>query len=115
AYRVALHAREFSLELVLTATQPPLLQGHHGFSRKGPAPTSASYYYSLPHLGVEGIVTRSGKARRMSGSAWFDHEWSSQHLEDAAEGWDWIGINLGDGGALMAFRMRDRQGGNRWA
>jgi predicted secreted hydrolase len=22
-------------------------------------------------------------------------------------GWDWIGINLDDGGALMAFRIRD--------
>ena len=26
-------------------------------------------------------------------------------------GWDWIGINLDDGGALMAFRMRDKRGG----
>ena len=32
-----------------------------------------------------------------------------------AVGWDWIGINLEDGGALMAFRMRDQQGGHLWA
>jgi predicted secreted hydrolase len=32
-----------------------------------------------------------------------------------ATGWDWIGINLDDGGALMAFRMRDRRGGQYWA
>ena len=31
-----------------------------------------------------------------------------------ASGWDWIGINLDDGGALMAFRMRDRGGGALW-
>ena len=27
-----------------------------------------------------------------------------------AAGWDWTGINLADGGALMAFRMRDKRG-----
>ena len=32
-----------------------------------------------------------------------------------AVGWDWIGINLDDGGALMAFRMRDRSGAAFWA
>jgi predicted secreted hydrolase len=32
-----------------------------------------------------------------------------------AVGWDWIGINLDDGGALMAFRMRDGAGGTVWA
>ena len=32
-----------------------------------------------------------------------------------AVGWDWTGINLDDGGALMAFRMRDRAGGALWA
>ena len=32
-----------------------------------------------------------------------------------AAGWDWAGINLADGGALMAFRMRDRAGGALWA
>ena len=28
-----------------------------------------------------------------------------------AVGWDWTGINLDDGGALMAFRIRDAHGG----
>jgi len=31
-----------------------------------------------------------------------------------AAGWDWIGINLADGGAVMAFRMRDRGGATLW-
>ena len=43
----------------------------------------------------------------MSGRAWLDHEWSSEYMAAQAVGWDWIGINLDDGGALMAFRMRD--------
>ncbi|MDO8694486.1 MAG: lipocalin family protein, partial [Sheuella sp.] len=47
----------------------------------------------------------------LSGSAWFDHEWSSSLMMPGAVGWDWIGINLLDGSSLMAFRMRDAAGG----
>jgi predicted secreted hydrolase len=115
SYRARILAQEFSLELEFAATQPPLLQGVDGFSRKGPAPESASYYYSLPHLKVSGLHTRDGKQHQVNGVAWFDHEWSSQYMESDAVGWDWIGVNLDDGGALMAFRMRDRQGGSFWA
>jgi predicted secreted hydrolase len=115
SYRARIPAQEFSLEIEAVATQPPLLQGEDGFSRKGPAPESASYYYSIPHLKVSGTVARGGARHRVTGTAWMDHEWSSQYLEKNAAGWDWIGINFDDGAALMAFRMRDRQGGHFWA
>ena len=114
-YRARLAARDFQLDLVFVPTQPPLPQGENGLSRKGPAAESASYYYSLPHLKVSGVLARDGKERQVAGSAWLDHEWSSQYLERDAVGWDWIGINLDDGAALMAFRMRDRRGGHFWA
>ena len=32
-----------------------------------------------------------------------------------AVGWDWIGMNLNDGSALTAFRLRDKAGGTVWA
>ena len=32
-----------------------------------------------------------------------------------AAGWDWCGINLDDGSALMAFRMRGKDGGTVYA
>ncbi len=114
-YRAVIAAREFSLQLAFEAAQPPMKQGGDGFSRKGPAPESASYYYSLPHLKARGSLARGGKQRQVSGTAWLDHEWSSQYLEKDAVGWDWIGINLDGGGALMAFRMRDKQGGHLWS
>ena len=46
----------------------------------------------------------------MRGTAWLDHEWSSEYLAAEARGWDWIGINLDDGGALMAFGIRGKDG-----
>jgi len=114
-YRAVVRGEEFLLELDLDRVQAPLLQGDRGFSRKGPSASSASYYYSLPNLVVSGKVTVEGRKRRVGGQAWFDHEWSSDVMDEAARGWDWMGINLDDGGALMAFRMRDASGGKRWA
>jgi len=105
---------EFSFDLDFTETQRLLLNGNAGVSRKGPSPDSASYYYSLPHLRVEGSIVRAGRTDSVSGEAWLDHEWSSEYLDAQAVGWDWIGINLDDGGALMAFEIRGAHGEPRW-
>jgi predicted secreted hydrolase len=116
SYRVSVPARDLTLDLTLTPSQPPLLQGEQGFSRKGPRPESASYYYSQPQLLVTGAVVRSGSPRTgVTGRAWLDHEWSSEYLQPDAAGWDWTGANLDDGSALMAFQMRAKGGGKLWA
>lgn len=106
---------EFALDLVFRPTQPPIAQGRNGYSRKGPRPEQASYYYSIPHLSVSGIVARGGRRERVTGEAWLDREWSSDFLGGQAEGWDWTGLNLDDGSALTAFRVRRKGGGTVWA
>jgi predicted secreted hydrolase len=108
-------AEGFAMALNLVDTEPPMLNGDAGVSRKGPSPESASYYYSVPHMRVTGSIVRGGGAARVSGEAWLDHEWSSEYLDSRASGWDWIGINLADGSALMAFRIRGSDGSNLWA
>lgn len=108
-------AQGFSLQLAFRPTQPPLLQGLNGYSRKGPLASQASYYYSLPHLRVAGSVARGPNRTRVTGEAWLDREWSSDYLAPDAEGWDWTGLNLDDGAALMAFRIRKKGGGTVWA
>ena len=105
-YSTKITARDFSLDLQFEAKDQPLLQGNAGFSRKGHGAEEASYYYSRPHLKVSG----SANGSRVTGTAWLDHEWSSQYMAAGATGWDWCGINLDDGGALMAFRMRGKDG-----
>ncbi len=114
-YQVQVAAEDFTLNLRLEVTQPVLLNGVAGYSQKGPSPQSASYYYSQPHLKVSGSIERATRRDSVSGEAWLDHEWSSQSLDSAADGWDWIGLNLDDGGALMAFRIRGHQGQSYWA
>lgn len=115
-YKIVIPAEQFTLELEALTSLAPVLRGEAGYSLKGPAAHFASYYYSRPQLRVSAKVTlkkssgsrlRAEKRLSLSGSAWFDHEWSSSLLMPGAVGWDWIGINLIDGGSLMAFRMRD--------
>ena len=107
---------DFTMGLTLAATQPVLLQGVQGLSQKGPDPKHSSYYYSLPHLRVSGDLALRGKRQAVgSGStAWLDHEWSQQVMPPGAVGWDWMGINLFDGSALTAFRLRDKAGDAVW-
>ncbi len=114
-YRARITAREFRLDLEFEGDEPPLPQGDRGYSRKGPRPEQASFYYSRPQLRVTGSVAGNGPAVPVRGRAWLDHEWSSQYLASDATGWDWVGLNLDDGGALMAFRMRDAGGRTVWA
>ena len=100
-YRASLgdEAAGFAYRLALAPTQPLLLQGDAGFSRKGPALAQASHYVSEPQLAVSGELKQgSAKPRAVQGQAWLDHEWSESLLPDGAVGWDWIGINLADGG-----------------
>ncbi|XAH26201.1 lipocalin-like domain-containing protein [Xylophilus sp. GW821-FHT01B05] len=120
-YRAHLPTSDFTLDLQFRETQPLLLQGDAGLSRKGPDPAQASYYYSLPQLAVSGALTVQGQRFALdapserAGVAWLDHEWSDELLHPEAVGWDWIGINLFDGSALTAFRLRRRDGSTLWA
>jgi predicted secreted hydrolase len=115
AYTAKISGEDFSFDLTLSETQAPLLNGDSGLSRKGAAAEAASYYYSLPHLKVAGSIVRQGRTDTVKGEAWLDHEWSSEYLDEGAVGWDWIGLNLDDGAALMAFRIRGPRGEPRWA
>ena len=114
-YVTKIEGDDFSFDLELKETQPVMINGNSGVSQKGPAIASASYYYSFPHLRVTGAITRKDHSNTVSGEAWLDHEWSSEYLDAEAVGWDWIGINFDDGGALMAFRIRGADGKQRWA
>jgi len=114
-YRARVVSGEFAIDLRLLATQPPLLNGRDGYSQKGSDPRSASYYYSRPHLQASGRVAIGKDSFAVHGEAWLDHEWSTSFLDDQTVGWDWLGVNLDDGGALMVSRMRGSQMEQRWA
>jgi predicted secreted hydrolase len=113
-YRASATGNGFQFDLTLRETQPLLLQGERGLSRKGPDEQQASFYYSLPQLLVTGSLSLQGGPLPVQGTAWLDHEWSQALLHPQALGWDWIGMNLLDGSALTAFQLRDKSGRALW-
>lgn len=117
-YEAAFGGPGFTLALQLRSERPPLLQGEAGWSRKGPQEAQASHYYSRPQLRTQRparLRLDGGRELALTGRAWLDHEWSDQLLAPEAVGWDWLGINLLDGRALTAFRLRRADGSALWS
>ena len=117
-YKIKVDSNEFSFDMELepqTTQKNLILRGDGGFSRKGPEISQASWYYSRPNLKTKGLVSINNKNYSIQGLSWLDHEWSSELLHPDAVGWDWVGINLVDGGSLMAFRIRKNDGSTIWS
>lgn len=111
--RWMLHAAQpgYELDVTLTPQGVPVLNGVAGLSRKSDSPADASYYYSIPRVAVNGRLLRNAEMLDVHGLAWLDREWGSGGLGANEAGWDWYGLQLDDGSALMFYALRDRDGG----
>lgn len=99
-----------TLDLLLTATLPPVLHGAEGLSAKGGEPGNASYYYSLIGLESAGTITVKGESFAVTGESWKDHEYSTSALSEGSVGWDWYSIQFDNDYALMFFQIRREDG-----
>lgn len=99
-----------TLELLLTATLPPVLHGDEGLSAKGAEPGNASSYYSLIGLESAGTITVNGESFAVTGESWKDHEYSTSALSEGSVGWDWYSIQFDNDYALMFFQIRREDG-----
>ena len=101
---------DVSLALTLHDLKGIILQGDHGYSRKGPEPGNASLYFSQTRIASEGAITVRGKTYRVSGLSWMDREISASALGPEQIGWDWFSLQLSDGSELMVYLMRRADG-----
>ena len=101
-----------AINLNLQETRPPLLHGERGLSRKGPERGNANHYYSLVGLDTEGTIISRGETYDVTGKSWMDHEFGTSALSIGVVGWDWFGLQLDDGTALMFGRLRVSEGGH---
>jgi predicted secreted hydrolase len=111
AWRASAAQPGYALELELTPLESPTPNGDAGLSVKSGVPGDATYYYSIPRVAATGRIVRDGRAIAVKGLAWFDREWGSGGLGPDEVGWDWFGLQLGDGSTLMFYVLRDRGGG----
>jgi predicted secreted hydrolase len=99
-----------AIDFLLDPVKPRVIQGAGGISRKGEGGGS-SYYISTTRLAVDGYVTLNGEPRRVTGTAWTDHEILGAGMSDKIRGWDWFSIQLNDQTELMLFHLRQKGGG----
>lgn len=107
--KLSADTENFSLDIDLKNTKPPVYHGKDGLSYKSHSGNSASYYYSYSHLDTHGKVIVDRQTFEVSGSAWFDHEWSTSALEPDQAGWDWFSLQLSNHQELMLFRLRHKE------
>jgi predicted secreted hydrolase len=113
AHHLVASTKEFGIDLRLDELgggRRAVLHGDRGYSRKGSTSGNASFYYSLTRMPTHGTVTVGGRAIKVSGLSWMDHEFGTTFLEKEQVGWDWFSLQLDDGRDLMVFQLRRRDG-----
>ena len=97
----------YGLELRLEPRTPALLHGEVGWLG---GPFGWTYYYTWPRMQVSGELTLVGESVRVSGEAWFDHQWGDFFVMGHPAGWQWMAIQLDDGSSLMLNESRGLDG-----
>jgi predicted secreted hydrolase len=100
-----------SIALDLSDSHPPV--AHRAASSQTPGlldfgKSGISYYYSRPRIAAQGEVSIGGKAVRVSGDVWFDHQWGD--FDVLTLGWNWFALHLADGSDLMLYELFDTAG-----
>jgi predicted secreted hydrolase len=107
-----------AIRLIAKPALGPVLNGDAGFSKKGPGGSEASYYYSMPRMDAEGWLyppqadntSNEADPIAVTGLVWMDHEFGNQQIGEGLTGWDWWGLKLPGGEALMLYRIRREDG-----
>ncbi|MEO8325201.1 MAG: carotenoid 1,2-hydratase, partial [Nitrospirota bacterium] len=109
-FHLQAQAEDFSIDLTLESSKPPVTHGTDGVSRKGRHPEDTSHYYSLTRLQTAGSVVVQGTPLAVNGVSWMDHEFGSADLSEGLVGWDWLSLQLENEYDIMAYGLRRADG-----
>ncbi|HEX5015162.1 MAG TPA: MMPL family transporter [Candidatus Limnocylindrales bacterium] len=98
---------DFGVALRLGLSSTVMYHDVDGWIDFGPA--GGSYYYSRPAMNADGLLTLDGRQIRVTGNAWFDHQWGD-FIAVGGGGWDWFAVNLEDGTDITLSLVRDADG-----
>jgi predicted secreted hydrolase len=103
-------SKDAALELELKPSKPPVINGENGVSQKAAGAGKASHYITFTRLKATGSLRLDGEEFSVDGSAWMDHEFSTDSMGEDQAGWDWLSLQLDDGADLMLYRLRRADG-----
>ncbi len=109
-FHLQARAEEFSIDLLVESSKPPVMHGTHGVSQKGERPGQTSHYYSLTRLHTTGSVNVDDKPMAVEGVSWMDHEFGSGELAANLVGWDWFSLQLENEHEIMTYGLRRADG-----
>jgi predicted secreted hydrolase len=101
---------KFALQLDLTPAKPAVIHGRDGISRKAGGAGHASHYVSFTRLITTGTIDLNGTTYQVQGASWMDHEFSSEFVNTAENGWDWLSLQFDDNSEVMLYRLRHKDG-----
>ena len=101
---------DFTLDLNLVSSKPPVIHGENGVSQKSEGRGHASHYFSLTRLLTKGEIDLHGEKFTGDGTSWMDHEFFTESLGNDEVGWDWISLQFNDNTELMLYRLRRKDG-----
>lgn len=110
AVRLVARDGDLALDLDLESVKPLVAHGDRGLSPKSDEAGNASYYVGYTRLRARGLVDTGAGSFEVTGTSWFDHEWSTSALGPGAVGWDWFSLQTSDERELMFFRIRREDG-----
>ncbi len=110
ALHLAARDGAIALELDLASAKPLVAHGDRGLSGKSAAAGNASYYVGYTRLRTRGRIANGAGEFDVTGTSWFDHEWSTSALGEGALGWDWFSLQTSDQRELMFFQIRREDG-----
>jgi predicted secreted hydrolase len=105
--QLAATMQDYSLNLDLHASKPPVLHGDDGLITIGLL--GFSYYYSRTRMPLTGTISDHGVTVQVTGLAWMDHQWGN-FLTLTGGGWDWYSLQLADQSEIMMYFLRDSSG-----
>lgn len=106
-YKIKADMKRHNIQADLSTftTEKPVLHNKTGYEQYGDV-TSAGYY-SYPRLKTDGTLTIDGEEKQVSGELWYDRQWNCIGVWQKDVAWDWMSIQLEQGGEIMLYRLFD--------
>jgi predicted secreted hydrolase len=95
----------------LSSKRPAMDVGGRGYIRFS---NGFTYYYSLTDIATSGTLTLNGRAYRITGTSWLDHQWGNWTWT-GVNGWVWMALQLNNHTQLSVFDVRSPSGATRAA